>query len=944
MEALKRDSLFADALREDFKHQLEDYFILSFYKTLPFKKLGLIVDKKSATLGLSGQRETQVARDADHSEVCKFASADGEYELVAGNLKRLAEGARKARLERDRMATLKSSSAEPVPQKPGPFCIKSQVALAYAYWLRKNHPESSVFWVHAGSDERFHEAFGRICQECKIPGSEDPTSDKLVLVRDWLKRGAACGKWLMVIDNADDVDMFFDPAQPTRQADTSVDQANTDPGLAQYVPECSHGAILVTTRNKQAGVKLAMGRGLIEIPMMDEEETKGLVLKRLATQNLNADGLSELVEQLERLPLALVQASAFMLEQTIGLEEYLELLRPEDSMVELLSTPFEDFGRHSEIPKAVTATWMVSFNQIRQSDTHAVEILSLVTFLDRQSIPKGLFEREERGALDLTRAFGTLKAFSLVTATQDGKMFDMHRLVQLVMRKWLTLRGETEKWAGDALAMIFDAYPSGVFENWKECATHMPHALAVLGHTPTMTTMSLLRASLSQNIAQYLLTKGEFEGAERWSLQASSIRKGDLGPEHPDTLTSEASLASAYWSQGRWSEAEETRLQVMDARKRLLGPEHADTLTSMKDVATTYWKQGRLTEAEELLLEVTQMRKRVLGPDHIDTLESMSYLGATYRDQGRWREAEETELQVVEMTKRNLGQEHPETLLAVANLAATYWSQGRFKEAEGLLLQVMDLTKRQLGPEHPDTLTSLADLAATYSAQERWAEAEEIELEVMEARTRLLGPEHPHTLTSMANLAATYKEMKWWTEAEKLLLPVVESTRRQMGPEHLDTLRIMASLAATFRSQGRRADAEELLRRGTETRRRVLGPEHADTVASMAELAAVLEETRRNNEAAEVIKELEDVKTVEDTMAVGDIKAIEATKTTKDTKTVEETGTVEDTQRAEATNADKQITTVEHRGKASPLSRTRLAAQLHLRGLRAKLLPGGRKR
>jgi hypothetical protein len=42
IEALEKDCLFADELVRDFREQLEDYYILSFYETLPFKKLGLV--------------------------------------------------------------------------------------------------------------------------------------------------------------------------------------------------------------------------------------------------------------------------------------------------------------------------------------------------------------------------------------------------------------------------------------------------------------------------------------------------------------------------------------------------------------------------------------------------------------------------------------------------------------------------------------------------------------------------------------------------------------------------------------------------------------------------------------------------------------------------------------------------------------------------------------
>lgn len=42
MEALKKDSMFAEGIIQDFRHQLEDFVVLSFYETLPYKKIGLV--------------------------------------------------------------------------------------------------------------------------------------------------------------------------------------------------------------------------------------------------------------------------------------------------------------------------------------------------------------------------------------------------------------------------------------------------------------------------------------------------------------------------------------------------------------------------------------------------------------------------------------------------------------------------------------------------------------------------------------------------------------------------------------------------------------------------------------------------------------------------------------------------------------------------------------
>ncbi|KAA6414866.1 MAG: hypothetical protein FRX48_01616 [Lasallia pustulata] len=117
MEALKKDSLFSDTLVGDFRHQLEDYHVLSFFETLPMGRLGLIVDQKSATLGLAGLRERQIPMDADHTGVCKFESAEGDdYEQVSFNLVRLVKSAVEAAAERARIASLSVPSSRPLSE------------------------------------------------------------------------------------------------------------------------------------------------------------------------------------------------------------------------------------------------------------------------------------------------------------------------------------------------------------------------------------------------------------------------------------------------------------------------------------------------------------------------------------------------------------------------------------------------------------------------------------------------------------------------------------------------------------------------------------------------------------------------------------------------------------------------------------------------------------
>ncbi|KAI1735199.1 hypothetical protein F4680DRAFT_453107 [Xylaria scruposa] len=94
MEALKGDSLFADSMADDFRQRLLDFKIISFYETRPYGNFGLVVNKHSATLGLPGSHEKQIALNANHRHMCKFESAeDPIYQQVEINLLEMIQDA-----------------------------------------------------------------------------------------------------------------------------------------------------------------------------------------------------------------------------------------------------------------------------------------------------------------------------------------------------------------------------------------------------------------------------------------------------------------------------------------------------------------------------------------------------------------------------------------------------------------------------------------------------------------------------------------------------------------------------------------------------------------------------------------------------------------------------------------------------------------------------------
>jgi hypothetical protein len=170
-------------------------------------------------------------------------------------------------------------------------------------------------------------------------------------------------------------------------------------------------------------------------------------------------------------------------------------------------------GRDSDTPNEVTASWIVSFNQIQRQDILASEILSFISLLDCQDIPRkfivSYYERHKRlqqsSAVEVVKALGTLTAFSFIAKAKDDTI-DMHRLVQLVTRKWLVTQDKFTKFTECALDIVSEAYPYGSHESRQECMDYLPHAISVLRNKGTSSHSEQLdRASLLLGMTGYFL-------------------------------------------------------------------------------------------------------------------------------------------------------------------------------------------------------------------------------------------------------------------------------------------------------------------------------------------------------------------------------------------------------------------------------------------------------
>ena len=588
---------------------------------------------------------------------------------------------------------------------------KTRIALEYASKY-ENSDSVSVFWVLATTVGHIEKAYQEIAKKARLAEAEDCKVDQFQLVKKWLESEDS-GNWVMVIDNADDESLFFGEDEDRGQR-----PCNSSSKLARCFPQRPNGSILLTTRNRMLGVKFATARGVITVSEMSVSESKNLLLENLEEGSHNDHDLTDLVEVLENLPLDLVQAAAFIGEMSQSIGDYLQMYRGSGSTkIKLLSQNFEDGERDADIKNPVAVTWAISFEQIKKNNPRAAELLSLMSVLDRQAIPKALLSSDLE-EVELEIALGTLKAFSFITAEQNRQAFNLHRLVHLATRNWLDMNEELESWTKKALVLLSERFPKAKYENREIWMAYLPHANTVLNSDQLPASGNIAQATLLINVS--------------WALQ----QKGDYDP------------------------AEMMAQKSLDLRKKALGEKDLQTLHSLSNLALVFWRQDKNDKAEEIHRQALRGLEETLGQQHRYTLRIVNNLGLVLGSQGEYEEAESLHRRALSGYEKILAKDHPDTLTSVNNLARMLQKQERFEEAVILFQRALSGREKLFGNEHPGAFSSLADLAHLFHDRCQYQNALPLYQKACAGLEKTLGSDHPLTQRCANNYSSMLEKMR----------------------------------------------------------------------------------------------------------------------------------------------------------------------------------------
>lgn len=849
LKHLKRNSEELYNIQESYISASRKIDAMFFYEAYKTPIIGgvkqLIVPRHSATApGAAAE-----VLHADHCQMVKFIGKDnGNFKKVVSYMRKRVEDASKAvaakwvlednhrgverrgisaspstvlftlppisrnYIERPGIHAMMSQKLLPADKKQHqPRCIlhgmggagKTQLA---ANWIRTNVNRFTRVIIVDGSDQAQLEADLERSIRSVGPEYSKMTWKDAVSYLDGKERG-----WLLFIDNADSPILNLNP----------------------YLPSSPHGAVLITTRNKECTEYDP--DGAIHVDGLEENEAVNLLHKVANISPTSTNKSLEIVKELGMLALAITQAGAYLLRTHRPLDTYLETFREHRGRI-LREISF----RGTNYPFTTYAAFDMSFDELPRTTQ---EFMKICAFLNHSLIPVALFKRSIIAGF---AAHTVLEAFPPPQSDQAT----INRLKEILGTSWdefsfqcmidaATQASLINVSVGNSGDLFYNVHPllqtyikDGPAKDRDEQYMSMTAQLLLGAIRPVEGTNAPHRELLSHinriplsvqstNIPHALAFNEAYVSVGNWgvsqTLLETALRQIHClsGQTNDESMRVTARLAFTMFRCGHVDKAEQAQREVLNIRLERLGKQHFDTINAMRDLAVTLDSRGQFDEAATMRREVLDFRLKLLGQQHTDTIIAMSDLAVTLRHCGQLEQAEMAEREVLKLSLAILGRKHQSTIMAMNNLALTLTQRGMVDEAEPMRREALDLCLDVFGSRHPFTISTMGNFAHTLRQRGKLDEAEQMDQKVLNLRLNILGSRHPGTIAAMKNLALTLRYRGQLDEAEKLEREVLALRIDILGRHHPATIKAMSNLTITLREQGKH---EEVRRMKQETR------------------------------------------------------------------------------------------------------------------------------
>jgi hypothetical protein len=705
---------------------------------------------------------------------------------------------------------------------------KTQTAAEYIY--RHLDDYDLVWWIQAAQPAQIRSDLTELAKQLGFPGSSE-VHTAVPAVLEALRRGSPIRRWLLVFDAAESPEM-----------------------VRRFFPANGPGEIMVTSRNPAwAGVARPL-----EVSVFRREESKELLRRR--GPDISDEDADQIAEKLGDLPLAIEQAAAWHAETGMPVSEYLRLF--DEKVAEI----FDESSKSPDYDVSVAAAWNVSFDALRKRNPAAHQILHICAYFSPEPISRDLFTGVRgvsispeldvtlRDPIQLARAIRDINRYGLAKLDHRNNTLQLHRLVQLVLRKRMTdpkTQADMRHGAHQLLANLDPNDPEAP-RNWPRYREMLPHAAAA---EVVNCTDSWVR-QLVINLMRFLFRWGDHDEAAKLATDALEDFTTKLGPNDPQTLEVAWRLGLYLWVLGRFKDAAELNQRTLERRIQVSGENSEETLAVQTNILADLKAKGDFAGALQLSEEILLKTRRLLGDDDPETLQAAYFHALNLRLMGDFTAARELDEDTYRKRVEVLGHDHPRTVGSYASVVVDRRDAGEYAWARVEHEQFVKRSIEQDGTDRMITQLYIYLLAIARRKDGDHPGALELSGPVLAQYRHRYGPDHPNTVSCLLAHSIDLRHAGDLAEARRLGEEAFDSFRRLLGEHHPHTLSATVDLAVTLRLGGDAAGARALDQRAFERLRTGLGANHPTAIVSGINLASDLAALGETDAAIELGREM----------------------------------------------------------------------------------------
>lgn len=688
---------------------------------------------------------------------------------------------------------------------------KTLLAQEYAYRYKSDY---DVVW-HVQAEQRILavEQYASLAGPLGLPERTNPT-DTAKAVHEALNRGEPYGSWLLILDNATDVD-----------------------GLPEFMMDGQVGHILITSQRSDGW---GHSVDIVDIPVFERAESIAHLHSRLP--DCGWTEADQIAEALGDLPIAIERAAAYIEQTRTDVRGYLKQLQPR-------ATGAPDDDTAGEVVRSSTHTWEFALGQLKENFPPAVRLLQICSYYSPEPISMDLLEgfevsRALGGTRTVSRAYKELSRFSLVWVDRKARSVTVHRLMQIAMREAMT-DAEREAAREVVYRSLIAARPSGDDpENpntWERYRIIWPH----LGTPWAETAPDEGIKELFVDRVRQLRRRGELAQAMEYGLRRVAAWSAEGSPERW-TLHMRFQIAGILRAQGRYEESLLLDQEVLERQLAVLDDvDDQHILMTTSGIAADLRGLGRLSEALRHDEETYQRYELIYGEDHAHTLSAASNLAVSLRLSGDFYRARELDRKTLELREAIQLHDHPLTIESAVNLGRDLRDCGDYKESVSLLKRAYErcLRNPRLTQGSPTVLNTAKGLAGSLRRAGRPAEAEELVRHVLRSSPGGEGGSSSERSLLEMSLAGDMAALGRIDEALNLIRKVLEDLTDGLGEGHSQTVVCSVNYAVLLLddagscSPEAAAEARQLLRQAQEKFSELHGEHHPHVLMCRANLA-----------------------------------------------------------------------------------------------------------